>query len=193
MFGKDKVSKCTKILFHILQIIILLFGVFSMVLSIFLFAKTDSLIPLPVKYLAPAMAICILSIVNGYLGFVCLNSERKTKTFLFILTLCCLLNLQIFLAIKSNNIVENSSKWTNGRWNSFSLQQRSYIQKQFGCCGLETVNDRAAGKCNFDIPCGPFFEKMLKTIRSVIQKILIYMFFVETVSLSTYGFLKFIK
>lgn len=193
MIGHEKTRSCVKVLFHLLQVVVLLSGAFSIVLSIVLFIKKDSLVPVPIQYLAPITAMCILSLVNGYLGFVCLNSERKTKTFLFILTMCALLNVQIFLAIKSNKIIEHSERWMNERWSALSLQQRIFIQNQFGCCGLETINDRVGGKCKFSSPCSPFFEKMLKAIASVIQKLLIYMFFIETVSLSTFGFLKFIK
>ncbi len=95
--------------------------------------------------------------------------------------------------MKSNGIVEHGVAWSNSRWNDFSLPQKAYIQNQFGCCGLETLNDRVSGKCKFSTPCAPFFEKMLKTIRFTIQRLLIYMFFIETVSLATFGFLKFIK
>lgn len=193
MIGQEKVRNCIKVLFYLLQVAVLLSGAFCIVLSLVLFTKKDSLIPIPSKYLAPITAMCILSLVNGYLGFVCLNSERKTKTFLFILTICALFNIQILLAMKSNKITENNEDWMNERWNYFSIQQKAFIQNKFGCCGLETTTDRASGKCVFDVPCANFFEKMLRTLRSLIQKVLVFMFFLETVSLSTFGFLKFIK
>ena len=193
MIGQEKVRNCIKVAFYLLQVAVLLSGAFSIVLCIAIFTKKDSLVPIPNKYLAPISAMCILSLVNGFLGFVCLNSERKTKTFLFILTICALFNIQILLAMKSNKITENSETWMNDRWNHFSLRQRSFIQNNFGCCGLETIEDRVGGACSFDIPCSLFFDKMLKTLKSLIQKILVFMFFLETVSLSIFGFLKFIK
>lgn len=193
MEWKVAVRDGCKIQFHVLQIIILISGAFLSVILGILFFTTDHLITVPRKYLWPVAAMCIVAIVNGYLGFVCLNSERKTKIFLFILTMCIVLNLQVYLAIKSNRIVENSGPWSSGRWASLTLSQKAYIQKTFGCCGLETTTDRVAGKCNFDTPCLPFFEIMLRTIRHWVQKVLIYLFFIETVSLATFGFLKYIK
>ncbi|KAM0679594.1 hypothetical protein GINT2_002224 [Glugoides intestinalis] len=193
MLGLEKVRGGVKVVFHILQIAIFLSGAMTFILAYLLFTRQDSLIPVPTKMLAPITAISILSVTNGFLGFNCLNSERKTKVFLFILTLAILMNIQIVLAVRSGRIMDHRVEWINDRWSSLSSTQKDFIQRKFRCCGLETINDRAGHGCRYDVPCAPMLKAILRTLRNSTQASLICMFFIESLSLCTLGFLKFIK
>lgn len=193
MLGLEKIRGGVKVTFHILQILIFLSGAMTFILSYLLFTRQDSLIPVPSKLLFPITALSILSITNGFLGFNCLNSDRKTKVFLFILTLAALMNIQIILAVRSGRIMDHRVEWINDRWSSLTKSQKDYIQHKFKCCGLETTNDRAGFACRYDTPCAPMLKSILRTIRNSTQAALIYMFFIESLSLCTLGFLKFIK
>lgn len=193
MFALEKVRTAIKISFHLLLIATILSGLLSIFTVYLLFLRPDSLIPIPLKYLFPITAISILSIINGFLGFNSINSDRKTKVFLFILTIVALMNIQIILAISSNRILDHKTSWMNERWSVLSSAQKNFIQKKFKCCGLETTSDRSTADCNFNTPCSVVLEGLLKTIRNTSQAILIYMFFIESLSLCSLSFLKFIK
>ncbi|ELA41094.1 uncharacterized protein VICG_01887 [Vittaforma corneae ATCC 50505] len=193
MYALEKVRTSVKVIFHLLQITVILSGVLTLLTVYLLFVRPDSLIPIPPKYLFPITSIGILSIINGFIGFNCLNSERKTKVFLFVLTLSALMNIQIILAISSNRILDKRVLWMNERWNALSAVQKEYVQRKFQCCGLETTSDRSTPRCKFNVPCSSVLESVLRTLRNTSQLVLVYMFFIETLSLCTLSFLKFIK
>lgn len=193
MFELAKIRTPIKIFFHLLQVGIILSGSLSLFFVYLLFTREGSLIPVSPNLLFKITSISILSVVSGYLGLNCLNSERKTKIFLFIISICALMNLQILMAIESNRILDTKVEWMNERWSALSSAQKIYVQEKFKCCGLETVEDRAAGKCSYNVPCASIFSNILRTIRNVSQQALVSMFFIETLALSMLGFLKFIK
>lgn len=193
MIGLEKVRKALKICFHLLQVVVIFSGISALVLVLVLYLRSNSLVAVSSSTLIPVTTVCILSIVNGYLGFNSVNSEKRTKIFLFVLTIAAIMNLQIILAVKSNKIVENREAWINSRWESFTDIQKVYVQQKFRCCGLETVNDRSTGGCRFQTPCSVVFESISKTVRRFVQRSLIYMFFVESLSLTILAFLKFIN
>lgn len=193
MYAMSKARSSIKVTFYLLQALIIISGALSLIAVYLLFIRPSALIPVPSKYLFLITITSILSIVNGLLGFNSLNSERKTKVFLFILTLSALMNVQIALAIASNKILDKRGLWMNERWNKLSEVQKTYLQEKFHCCGLETVTDRATPGCRFNTPCFVVFENVLRILRNTSQSILVYMFFIETLSLCTLSFLKFIK
>lgn len=193
MIGLEKVRKVLKVGFHLLQVLVVFSGVSTLVLVLVLYLRSNSLVPVSLSSLVPVIVICILSVANGYLGFNSVNSEKKTKIFLFILTIAAIMNFQIILAVRSNRIVENREAWINSRWESFTDVQREYVQRKFRCCGLETVADRTTKSCVFRKPCSEVFESISKTVRRFVQRSLIYMFFVESMSLTILAFLKFIN
>lgn len=193
MLGLEKVRFGVKVFFHLLQIAIVLSGSFTFLVVYLLFTRANSLIPISLGLLAPISAISVLSITSGFLGLNSLNSERKTKVFLFILTLAALMNMQIILVLKSDRLMDKRVEWMNARWNGMSDSQRNFVQRMFKCCGLETTGDRAGQSCRHDRPCGTILKAMLKTIRNISQGVLIYMFFIESLSLCALSFLKFIK
>lgn len=193
MYALEKVRTSVRVVFHLLQIVVILSGILSLLTVYLLFARPDSLVSIPPRYLVPVTAISVLSIINGFIGFNCLNSERKTKVFLFVLTLSALMNIQIILAISANRMLDKRVPWMNERWNALTAEQRVYVQRNFQCCGLETTGDRSTPGCKFNIPCSAVLENILRTLRNTSQLVLVYMFFIETLSLCTLSFLKFIK
>lgn len=193
MYALEKTRTTIKVLFHLTQIVVITSGVVSFLSLYLLLLKSDSLIPLPSKYVFPITAISILAVGNGLLGLSCLNSDRRTKVFLFVLTLSALMNIQILLAISSNRMLDRRVQWMNERWSRLTTPQKQFIQQKFKCCGLETTSDRTTAQCDFSVPCGAVIKGILRTLRNVSQSALVYMFFIESVSLCSLVFLKFIK
>lgn len=188
----DKARSGLKLIFHLLQIIIILSGVMAFIAIYLTLVRPDTLITLSSTYLLPIIFISGLAVANGLLGFNCLNSQKRMKIFLFITTGTVLMNIQLILAFASNRIVEGRVWWMNDRWNRLTIPQREFLQRKFGCCGLETIEDRVAGVCEFTTPCGAIIKGILYGVRNTAQRILLYMFIVETASMFSLSFLKLI-
>lgn len=193
MIWKSEIKSGLRVIFLLLQTLIILSGLVSGILILAIYFRSSSFFGIAFKSLFPVLMACAFSAANGCLGYTCLSSHKKMRLFLFILSLASLLNLQIILAIKSNGIVENSRPWISARWGGLSDSQREFIQDKFQCCGLETVSDRSGSGCTHAAECLGKFRKISISLRGLSQGFLLFMFFTETLSLCILSFLKFGK
>lgn len=190
MKTSETVRKVLRISFYLLQIIVVSASAISLLLSLTIFLRSNSLIALPIRYMIPIIAVCILSMANGYLGITSINTERKTRIFIFILTLVIVMNFQVIFAMAANKVVDQKERWMNDRWESFSIAQKKYVEKSFQCCGLETIRDRSNINCRFDRTCSFVFTLMARTLQKLLQKSLLCLFFIESLSLTILSFVK---
>lgn len=186
-------KKIIRISFYLLQIAIIITGIMSLFFTFLLYLRFRSSMAIPSYLLMNVFVFALLAILNSYLGFSCLNSEKKSKIFLFILTLTIMMNFQMIFLIKSSNFIQNRETWMNLRWNHFSNAQKNVLQLGFKCCGFETINDRSTKQCRFTTPCSVIFNSISKTVIGYVQTALYSMFLIESLSLSFLSYIKFIK
>lgn len=191
MIYKKEIKLALRTTFILLETLILLAGLGIMMMIIFLYMRMSEFIDISLKAIIPAMSACIFSLANSILGYSCILSRRKIRIFLFYLSLAALLNIQIILVLSSNRLAENSSGWLSSSWSRLTDPQRSFIQRRFRCCGLETITDRTGTSCDYNTACMDQFVPILKALRDRCQQLLIILFFIETLSFCVLSLLKF--
>jgi len=189
----ETTRKITKVLFCLLQIAILLSGIFLLSITIILYLKSNSLIDISPSLLFTILFTCLLLVLNSYLGLICLSSDNKSLLYLFVFTITTIMNIQMLFAIRSDNIVLKKDHWINKKWNSYTDTQKKFVEIGFKCCGLETTSDRSTKGCKFPTPCSEVFESISRTLLYYIHISLFYTFLIESLSLTSLSFLKFIK
>lgn len=171
----------------------MLAGVCSVVLLLPIYIRLKSLVAVPIGHICPVISEGLIALISGILGCVCLLNRNNMVTFAFILTLVALMNLQVILSLKSGMLPEKSRPWFNSEWSQFTNEQRNYVQGRLGCCGLETTTDRPGTICRSNINCMDKLITITKNMRNLSQKLLVTMFFVETIALSIFALLRFGK
>lgn len=189
----ETTRKITKVAFCLLQMAILFSGIFLLFMTILLYLKSNSLIDISPSLLFTILFTCLLLVLNSYLGLICLSSDNKSLLYLFVFTMTTIMNIQMIFAIRSDNIVLKKDQWINKKWNSYTDTQKKFVEAEFKCCGLETTNDRSTKGCKFLTPCSAVFESISRTLLYYIHISLFYTFLIESLSLTSLSFLKFIK
>ncbi|KAI5169698.1 hypothetical protein PAEPH01_0927 [Pancytospora epiphaga] len=193
MIFRKQIRIGLKVLFILLQTFLLLSGLAVLIFVFTMYFRLQELVNIEMKVLVPITACSCLSILNGGLSYIGLPSKKKIHFFFFTLSLAALLNIEIILAMMSSRLVDKGGPWINENWSNFSQFQRTFVEKQFECCGLETVTDRPGNNCKFTSNCMAKFVPIMKALRSLVQKSLMVLFFLETLSLCILSFLKFGK
>lgn len=193
MFSEQKIKTILKSIFLLLQISILFSGITSFIICTALYFKIGYIFNYRTKSMIPLLFLSTLSIVNGIFGMMCISSKKKIKVFFFVLSLISLMDIQIVIAFKSNKLVENNKSWMNDRWNMISNEQKNFLETKFKCCGFETRTDRNSSGCKFKNSCYSELNEITIKLRDFIQRFLIALFLIESVSLCVFSFLKFGK
>lgn len=187
MIWKKEIKTGLKVTFVLLQIAIIIAGLGTAVALLPLYFRIKSFTGLTIKSIYPALLACILSVTTGFLGYASLAQKKKMYFFLFVLSLASLMNLEMIMAFQSNKLVKDNTRWINSSWADLSDIQKDYVQEHMKCCG------EGEDTCKYEGKCLDKFKGTIMVMRSVLEKFLVCMFFIETLSLSVLSFLKFGK
>ena len=184
MMWKREIRIGLKATFILLQIATALAGVCTAIVLLPLYFRISRFIAFRFRSLCPTLLACALSVTTGSVGYASLARKKKMYFFLFVLSLASLMNLEIVIALQSNRLADNNTKWLSSGWEGLSAAQREYIQEHMKCCA-------SLEKCKYGKDCLAKFQDMTMAMRGASEKFLIALFFMETLSLSVLSFLKF--
>ena len=193
MIEKKGVKDVLKICFVLLQILLAIAGSASLIAKSIFYVKLSSFTTISVSATLLMFLCPLLALWCGLYGYTCLSSRKKIHIFFYVISLTALMNFQVILAMKSGRFVENSRGWLHTQWHGLSDRQKNVVQEKMQCCGFETATDEPGSKCKSEISCSEQISPILILLRNRLQKLLLGLFFVETLCLCLISFLKFGK
>lgn len=191
MIQRRTLKTALKVIFVILQTVVVLSGLCIVILCIVWFARVRLFLTLPTVAIVTISATAWLAVLNGFTGYMCVPHRPKARLFFFVLTLAALLNLQLLLIINSGRIVPTGRGWLNSNWANFDNDQRQLVESHFECCGYETITDRSSPGCNYTTSCLARLKPLGITLQIIVQRAILGLFYIETLSLCILTFLKF--
>jgi hypothetical protein len=123
-----------------------------------------------------------------------MHSKKKIKLFFYIAFTIILMNIQVMISLKSSLIPEKFYSWGDNLWDTLGRDQKEFIQNRFQCCGFSDVNDRPGGVCLYKSnSCYKILHGMTLSMRSLIEKTLIFLFLTESTGIGIISSLKLRK
>ncbi|KAI4291805.1 hypothetical protein PAPHI01_1079 [Pancytospora philotis] len=191
MICEKQIKIGLKVVFILLQTVIGLSGLFTGIFVGTIYSRLKGFLLIPLRAVVPLLALASFGLINGLIGYTCLASKRKTRLFFFVLTMAALLNLQLLLSFNSNRLLVGNKDWLNRNWMSFSDTQKSVVEDHLECCGLETTLDRSSHGCQHQISCMSKARSIGFAMHAIVQKTVLLLFFIETLSLCVLACLRF--
>ncbi|KAL6121807.1 hypothetical protein NUSPORA_01210 [Nucleospora cyclopteri] len=185
-----ELKSAIKIFYYLIQAIIFLSGTTILIFSWIIYINSYEFLHITPIVMIPICFMSIISIINSLFGCAVMLKFSKTKLFLFILSLTALLNFQLIQVFRANQIVDNFKVWTRTKWMILTEDQKNFLQQKLDCCGFETINEESGSICNSKVPCLKIFKKMSYSLRSNIQKLISFMFLLETIGLCIFSLIK---
>lgn len=183
MHHRGTVKKVFKVAFFFIQTTLFVSGISLLVVATTLYAKAHDALQIPLRMLVFAYILGILEILSAAFGYTSLASKRRLRMFVYICATLVLMNVQVIVAIKSALLRENSYSWATERWTSLSNDQKNFIQTRFRCCGLLSPADRPGTTCGAERGCIPVVFDLSKAMATVLQRILLFSFFFESMGM----------
>lgn len=183
MIYKKEIIISVKILFIFLQFLLMFLGIASLIIVLPLYIRINSITTIMFKHIFPILFESFLCMFTSCVGFLYIVKKHKYLYCVFVFSLIILLNLQLFMILNNFEIIEKIKPWINNSWTSFSDFQRDYIQKQFKCCGLETLNNINSDKCEYTNVCMDTFLNIIKNLQYFLNKFTLALFIIETIGL----------
>lgn len=194
MHHKKTVKKIFKVLFFFIQALLFISAVSLLITSITIYVKSHELLNIPLQLLMLSFLLSVLETLSATFGYASLTSKKRLKMFIYITATLMLMNTQIIMIIKSSIIHEKVQAWADKRWNVLSNDQKNFVQAKFRCCGLLNPNDRSGSVCSgVERGCMPIISVFSKNISVLVQKILVFSFFFESVSIGILSMLRLRK
>jgi tetraspanin-15 len=194
MHQRQAVKKMFKISFYILQAALFVSAVAIAIVALTVYIKIHKPLRLPPEALLFTLALALLEMSSASLAYASAVSRKRLKMLVYLTVTLLVMNLQVFLAVKSSSLHERSFKWADTRWSGLIDEQRNFIQKEFKCCGLNNTSDRSGSSCGTAAAaCMPVIATMAKKVEALIQRVLISSFFVESVGVGILALLKLRK
>ncbi|KAI5149270.1 hypothetical protein ENBRE01_0803 [Enteropsectra breve] len=170
-----------RVTFLLTQISLILAGISTFILLLIVYGRSQALVQINLLFIAPLLAASVLTVTNGILGIKAMSSIKTVIVSSFIASFLVAINLQLFIAAKGSILVENNTPWINRQWAGFSDIQKSFVENQLECCGLETITDRATPGCKHGLSCINKIKDAAFVLRSAVQRTIIGFFLIESV------------
>lgn len=194
MRHRSVVKKILKISFILIQTLIFISSICLSVISLTIYFKGRDLFNIKFHTLIMLISMSAMSFLSSLVGLQAIKSKQKIKLFSFILLTIILLNIQVVISIKSSMIPEKSAEWGENMWNGMNMYQRNFVQKKFNCCGFRDINDRPGLNCGTnDVGCFNVLYQISLSLRSLIEKSVVFLFFIESGGLVIISLLKLRK
>lgn len=194
MHHKNTVKKTFKILFFLIQALLFISGIALLIVSTTVYMKSHELLQIPPRMLVFSHVLGVLEVMSAVFGYGSLASRRRLRMFVYISTTLILMNIQVIMAIKSSAIHEKSFAWADTRWNDLNNDQRNFVQSKFECCGLLEPSDRNGTMCpGAERSCMSVISRFSKSISTLLQRVLVFSFFVESVGVGILTMLRLRK
>ncbi|ADM12659.1 uncharacterized protein Eint_111600 [Encephalitozoon intestinalis ATCC 50506] len=193
MHHKSTVKKTFKVLFFFIQALVFISGVGGSIVGTTVYLTAHELLQIPKKALVISYTLGILEVTSGILGYTALVSRRKIRMLVYILITLILMNAQAMAVVKNSAIYEKSHSWADQRWSLLSEEQRNFIQMKFRCCGFFNPADRNGSSCGGEYGCAETIDKLSKSTVKLLQKILMFLFFLESVGVGILSMLRLRK
>lgn len=190
MHYKKVVKKIFKVLFILIQTLIFISSISISVISMTIYYKASLLVIILLYYLFVMQVISILGLITSMLGMNTINSRKKIKLFSFTAFTLILMNIEILLALKSSLIPEKSTEWGDNAWGRMDEYQKEFIQTKFNCCGFKEASDRPGIECMGDVGCLYILYSLSRSLRSFIEKTMVFLFLIESTGLGIISMLK---
>lgn len=188
MHHKNSVKKTFKLSFILIQTILFISSICISVISVTIFIKGHKLFHLKYSHLIILLMMAILSSITAILGLRAISSRKKVRLLSFYFSTIILMNLQMIVSIKTSLIPEKSLSWGQMIWTNLNEYQKDFFRKKFNCCGwLEDI------ECTNGVKCHDVLFKLALNLRSIVEKSIIFMFFIESVSMVILALLKLKK
>jgi tetraspanin-15 len=194
MHQKQTVKRMFKVSFYILQAMLFVSAIAIAIMAVTIYARIHKPLKLPSRALVFTLVLSILETSSACLAYCSAVSKKRLRMLVYLTVTLLLMNLQVFLAVKSSNLHEKSFKWADTKWNEMFDEQRNFIQKEFRCCGLSSIGDRSGSSCGTATTgCMPAIAALAGKVEALVQRVLISSFFVESVGIGILALLKLRK
>lgn len=193
MHHKSTVKKTFKVMFFFIQALVFISGVGGSIVGTTVYLTSHELLQIPPKALVLSHLLSILEVLSAILGYTALASRRKLRMLVYISITLILMNTQAIMAAKSWVIYERSRAWGDWRWSSLSENQRNFVQTKLKCCGFSNPTDRSGSSCGGEKGCVDVVYKLSRSVSILIQKILMFLFFFESVGIGILSMLRLRK
>ncbi|WEL39943.1 tetraspanin-like protein [Encephalitozoon hellem] len=193
MHHKSTVKKTFKVVFFFIQALVFISGVGGSIVGTTIYLTAQELLQIPAKILMLSYTIGALEVLSAILGYTALSSRRKLRMLVYISITLVLMNIQAIIAVKSWDVYERSREWGDWRWSSLTENQRNFVQAKFRCCGFYNAADRSGSSCGGENGCVGAVYKLSKSVSKLIQKILMFLFFFESVGVGILSMLRLRK
>jgi tetraspanin-15 len=194
MRHRSGVKKILKISFVLIQTIIFISSICLSIISFTFYYKGHDLFNVKIQTIFMMISMSVLSFASSLVGFQAINSRKKLRLFSFILLTVILLNIQIVVSIKSSMLPEKSAVWGESMWDGMNMYQKDFVQKKFNCCGFRDKDDRPGLTCGLStVGCFSVLYQVSLSLRSLIEKSVVFLFFIESGGLVIISLLKLRK
>ncbi|AFN84141.1 hypothetical protein EROM_111600 [Encephalitozoon romaleae SJ-2008] len=193
MHHKSTVKKTFKVVFFFIQALVFISGVGGSIVGTTVYLTAHELLQIPEKVLVISYLLSILEVLSAILGYTALVSRRKLRMLVYVLITLILMNTQAMMAVKGWTIYERSRAWGDWRWSSLTENQRSFVQTKFKCCGFSNPTDRSGPNCGGGKGCADVVYKLSRNVSVLMQRILMFLFFFESVGIGILSMLRLRK
>lgn len=191
MHHKSKVKKIYKLIFFLIQAVVFISSITISIISLTIYYKGRYILRIPTHYLFLSQILCALSFTSSIIGLKTMHSKKRIRLFFYIIFTLILMNLQVIISLKSSMIPEKSHTWGDRLWSNLDLEQKTFIQNKFQCCGFDKTTDRPAGTCLFKSEaCYSILHAMSLSVRSLIEKTMIFLFLTESTGIGIVALLR---
>ncbi|WUR02167.1 tetraspanin [Vairimorpha necatrix] len=192
MKHRNGIKKILKLSFIFIQVLTFIYAIALGVMSIILFYKVKDILQLTYKNLLLLLAISFTSAGLSLIGFQLINTKKKFKYVIYIFLSLLLMNLEFVLALKSSLLPEKSIKWGENIWIGLSEYQRNFLQEKFKCCGFKNKDDMSGAICDYEgVGCLKVLYDVSVSIRSFIERSVVFVLFIESIGLGIIATLRF--
>ncbi|KAF9763941.1 hypothetical protein NGRA_0943 [Nosema granulosis] len=190
MHHKSKVKKIFKLAFFLIQAMVFVSSITISMISFTVFYR-GRFLNIPAKYLFISQVLCTLSFTSSIIGMKTMHSKRRIRMFFYIVFTLILMNLQVLISLKSSMIPEKAHTWGDRLWENMDVEQKRFVQNKFQCCGYDSITDRPAEVCLFkNENCYNVLHAMSLSLRSLIEKTMIFLFITESTGIGILALIK---
>lgn len=193
MHHKSTVKKTFKVLFFFIQALMFISGIGVLIVGATVYTTSHELLEMPPKILVLSSTLGMLEVLSGVLGYTALASRRRLRMFVYVAITLILMNAQAIMAVKSSVIHERSNVWADRRWGLLSENQRDFVQSKFRCCGFLSPSDRSGPSCAGEGGCAGAIHELSRNISTLVERVLMLSFFLESVGIGILSMLRLRK